>query len=622
MKSNKENNVELFEGVKKKLVLALSKLRSVKISLPRLSAFRFNQPKGKSKILREKYTHSRSRTKPRHNTGKKSAAQENRNLSQYFHIPEFTKSWLQSIKKLKLPKVSLNLTSLLKSVKEMPRRLRLPAAYQSCRRLVLELPRRLRLPAAYQSCSRLIVKLLPKRLLPKFSLSQLFVPGNRPKHLNIKTVAAALVALSIGGFMMQANSRVDAYAVEIDGKQIAFIKEKAEAEKLLLDLKAEKARIWNRRVDVTQKLAFKSAKAKKFEIKNLIAMKSILNKNLKFEAVAIGIKVDGKIAVVVKDAQVAENVLQQIKDAYKPEDLKVSSVTFQEKIELADVPVSLGDVLPVGKAVQLLEEGKQKKVVHVVKEGDSLWSIARAYDMHMVDLLKANPSIKGEHLDLKQEINLVALEPVVTVVISGERTAKENLAYKVVVNTDRNQWRGRESVKVQGKNGQREVTYKLVMKNGTIASKDVVQEKILIKPVDKVVVRGSKLVVASRSGGGQVGWPIVGRITSAYGRRHGGRHTGLDIDGYKGQPVGAAAAGKVITAGWGGGYGKMVVIRHNNGLVTRYAHLSKIEVSVGRSVDRGDLIGLVGSTGHSTGSHLHFEVISGGSFQNPTKYLK
>lgn len=622
MKSNKENNVGLFEGVKEKLGLTLSKLRSVRFPLPRLSAFEFSQPKRKSKILREKYSHSRSRTKPRHNTGKKSAAQENRNLSQYFHIPEFTKSWLQSIKKLKLPKVSLNLTSLLKSVKDMPRRLRLPAAYQSCRRMVLELPRRLRLPAAYQSCRKLIVNLQSKRILPKFSLSQLFVPGNLPKHLNIKTVAAALVALTIGGFMIQANTRVDAYAVEIDGKQIAIVKEKAEAEKLLLDLKAEKARIWNRNVDVTQKLAFESTKAKKFEINNLIALKNLFNKNLTFVAVAVGIKVDGKIAVVVKDAQVAENVLQQLKDAYTPEDLKVGSVTFEEKVELADVPVSLGEVMPAGKAVQLIKEGKQKKVVHLVKEGDSLWSIAHDYNMHVADLREANPSIKGEHLDLNQEVNLVALEPMITVVITGERTDKENLAYKKVVETNRNMWRGREDVKVRGKNGQIEVTYKLVMKNGALVSKDVVSEKVLKKPVDQVVVRGSKLVIASRGGGGKVGWPIVGRITSAYGRRHGGRHTGLDIDGYKGEPVGAAASGVVTSAGWGGGYGKMVVIKHNNGLVTRYAHLSKIEVSVGQSVDRGDLVGLVGSTGHSTGSHLHFEVISGGSFQNPTKYLK
>jgi murein DD-endopeptidase MepM/ murein hydrolase activator NlpD len=237
-------------------------------------------------------------------------------------------------------------------------------------------------------------------------------------------------------------------------------------------------------------------------------------------------------------------------------------------------------------------------------------------------LRKANPSITGEHLDLGQEINLVALEPMINVVTTGERTAKEPLPYKVVIKTDRNLWRGREKVKTRGENGLREVTYKLVLKNGTEVSRDVLNEKVLKSATDQVVIRGSKYVVASRGGGGIIGWPIGGRITSPFGMRWGSMHTGIDIDGTTGQPVGAAAEGIVISTGWEGAYGKIVAIRHGNGLVTRYAHLSKIEVSVGQKVARGDLIGLIGTTGRSTGSHLHFEVISGGRFENPVKFLK
>jgi murein DD-endopeptidase MepM/ murein hydrolase activator NlpD len=98
-------------------------------------------------------------------------------------------------------------------------------------------------------------------------------------------------------------------------------------------------------------------------------------------------------------------------------------------------------------------------------------------------------------------------------------------------------------------------------------------------------------------------------------------HEGIDIGAGYGSSVVAAAGGTVIAAGWDGGYGKCVQISHGGGTVTRYAHLSSINVSAGQRVDRGQLIGLVGSTGNSTGPHLHFEVIIGGQPRNPVNYL-
>lgn len=457
---------------------------------------------------------------------------------------------------------------------------------------------------------------------PKFSLSQLSVPGGLRKYFSLKITIAALavVALTVG--LVKVTASVDALAVEINGKQVALVTNKADAEKLLSDLKAEKARIWKRDVDVTQTLTFKNTKAKKYQLDNLITLKNKLNKNLSFVAVATGIKVNGQLAVAVKDEAAAADVLQKLKDAFEISDVQVESVSFQEKVELAQVPVSLSEVLSTDKAVALLKEGKQKKVIHTVVQGDSLWSIARHYDMHVADLLKINPSIKGEHLDLGQEINLVATEPIINVLATGKQTVKETIPYKVVVETDKSIWRGRQQIKTKGQNGLREVTYQVVFRNGSAASKQVLQEKVFKEAKNQVVVKGSKYVVASRSGSGVIGWPIRGKISSSYGRRWGSMHTGIDIDGYTGQPVGAAAVGTVVSAGWDGGYGKQVTIRHSNGMTTKYAHLSKIEVSVGQSVEKGDLIGLVGSTGRSTGSHLHFEVLVGGSFRNPLNMLR
>ena len=116
-------------------------------------------------------------------------------------------------------------------------------------------------------------------------------------------------------------------------------------------------------------------------------------------------------------------------------------------------------------------------------------------------------------------------------------------------------------------------------------------------------------------------WPTSGQITSGFGPRWGRMHQGLDVAAPTGRPITAAKSGKVIVAGWSGGYGNLVVIDHGGGLSTAYAHQSRIAVRVGAPVTQGGLIGYVGSTGHSTGPHLHFEVRVNGVARDPLPYL-
>jgi len=122
-------------------------------------------------------------------------------------------------------------------------------------------------------------------------------------------------------------------------------------------------------------------------------------------------------------------------------------------------------------------------------------------------------------------------------------------------------------------------------------------------------------------------WPVNGSVTSGFGYRvhpiYGTRrlHQGLDISGGSGTPIAAAKSGTVLSAGWRGGYGNAVVISHGDGVTTLYAHQSSMNVSSGAQVNRGDIIGWVGSTGASTGPHLHFEVRINGSAVDPRPYL-
>lgn len=116
-------------------------------------------------------------------------------------------------------------------------------------------------------------------------------------------------------------------------------------------------------------------------------------------------------------------------------------------------------------------------------------------------------------------------------------------------------------------------------------------------------------------------WPLNNSVTSYYGSRWGRMHTGIDIDGYSGEPIVASKSGTVISAGSMSGYGNAVVIDHGGGISTLYAHMSEFGTSSGASINQGQLVGYVGCTGSCTGDHLHFEVRVNGSPTDPMDYL-
>jgi murein DD-endopeptidase MepM/ murein hydrolase activator NlpD len=144
-------------------------------------------------------------------------------------------------------------------------------------------------------------------------------------------------------------------------------------------------------------------------------------------------------------------------------------------------------------------------------------------------------------------------------------------------------------------------------------------------------IRAAQAAAAARAAGGSsaplpssssgFAWPVSGPVTSPFGWRWGRMHEGIDIGVSYGTPIHAAASGTVIYCGWEGGYGNLVAIDHGGGVATAYGHQSAIAVTCGQQVTQGQVIGYVGSTGHSTGPHLHFEVRVNGNPVDPLGYL-
>lgn len=133
---------------------------------------------------------------------------------------------------------------------------------------------------------------------------------------------------------------------------------------------------------------------------------------------------------------------------------------------------------------------------------------------------------------------------------------------------------------------------------------------------------GGGLVTVGLGTGGMLR-PVPGKLGDGWGapREAGRKHKGVDLLSGMGTPIKAAAAGRVEVMAWRGGYGNAVFINHGNGVQTRYAHMSRFGTRVGANVAQGDVIGYVGSTGHSSGPHLHFEVWINGAAVDPLKYI-
>jgi len=248
-------------------------------------------------------------------------------------------------------------------------------------------------------------------------------------------------------------------------------------------------------------------------------------------------------------------------------------------------------------------------ITYTVRPNDTLWSISQAFELRVETIAWANPEVEQDPdlLSVGQVLNVLPVDGIYYTVKSGDTVEKLAKTYK----TTADKIIGLEFNQLSPPSYTLTIGQKLIVVDGT---KPVPKPRAIYYPLQVVGTPPKGAPVGS----GRFMWPVVGywmRGFSSY-------HYGIDIANAIGTPVYAADDGYVMLAGqdtWG--YGLQVIIDHGNGYKTRYAHLSKILVKAGQAVKRGEKIGLVGSTGRSTGPHLHFEIIKGGVRVDPTGYL-
>jgi murein DD-endopeptidase MepM/ murein hydrolase activator NlpD len=231
-----------------------------------------------------------------------------------------------------------------------------------------------------------------------------------------------------------------------------------------------------------------------------------------------------------------------------------------------------------------------------IENGDTLWKISRSYDVDLQTLMVLNHLNKNSTLSVGQLVQIPGTRSGIYVIQAGDTLWGIAAQYNIS-------------------------TSDLVRLNANVNPNDLKVGDQLVLPDNLHRVPIKEPSRSFNMSPMLFSWPLSGIITSAFGWRKSGFHHGLDIAADTGTPIRACAAGKVVFAGWKSVYGRTVVIEHYNGEQTLYGHTSKIYVTDGQRVVKGQKIAAVGATGNATGPHLHLEIKKAGQALNPIKYL-
>ncbi len=332
-----------------------------------------------------------------------------------------------------------------------------------------------------------------------------------------------------------------------------------------------------------------------------------------------GLFVDGELIAASEDEQMLNDVLESVKEPFKSGD-------SSERVEfIADVEIKKGLYAPsYFYSKEVLEQKFSQAadpVYYTIQEDDLLTYIAEKTGVSRSQLYALNPGLDERRLIPGHKLNISQPEIYLGVQVVKTITYTEEIDYSVTRIENSDMYKNTTSVKTAGVKGEKEITAEVTYVDGVETSTKEISSKVIKEPVTKEIYVGTKARPVYAPTGSFIRPISGGYVSCSFGGYRG--HTGVDLtkSGAYGSSVYASDGGTVTFAGWSGGYGKLIKIRHDNGYETWYAHLSAINVSVGQTVRQGATIGKIGSTGNSTGPHLHFELRKNGTALNPMRYI-
>jgi murein DD-endopeptidase MepM/ murein hydrolase activator NlpD len=379
------------------------------------------------------------------------------------------------------------------------------------------------------------------------------------------------------------------------------------------------------------------------DVKEDRAVKGIQDQ-LNVKAEAYEIDIDNQAVAYVASKEDAEDVLEKITllyvneeeyaeyesgkketekdaDSLKEPGSRILDIEFSLPVTFKEKMVYPDEIKSVDKTLSMIEEGKEETTIYEAKEDEDLEAIATSHDMDLDQLLELNPG-QDEDKGVKEGERLYVTQrtPYVNVMVEREVLKEERIPFEKKVEEDDELPKGELITEQMGNEGILAFTYNVSETNGKKISETIVKKEVTEKAKTEITRKGTNVIPSH--GSGTYSWPADGGyISSKQGQRWGKLHKGIDIARPATRTITAADHGIIEIAGNSGGYGNKITINHNNGYKTVYAHLDSIDVKAGQKIEKGMKIGMMGSTGHSTGVHLHFEIYKNGSLVNPLNYI-
>ena len=382
------------------------------------------------------------------------------------------------------------------------------------------------------------------------------------------------------------------YAYAYNGRNLGIVREQKDVLEVLDLVSEELTQEYGLKVAISgdSDITFKPVLSFKKEIDSPYAVLKKFTYMGDIQTNAYGFFVNGIRIGTVQSEEIGNSVVQAIINKYvkgDPEDYEF--VGINENVRISEESTSLSKINSKDSLIKIIEQGTTNEYRTTDENG--------------------NETVVTEEV------------PIMSVKTIGQEKYTETIEYKTETIESDEYYEGDEFVETWGSNGKRAVTARVTRINGEVTESEELKSETIIKPVNKVIIKGTKEKPTTRATGRFI-MPVNGGVdTSSFGWRWGRMHEGVDIGASTGTPIYAADGGTVVTAGWNGGYGLCVDIDHGNGVMTRYGHCSSIYVSVGEQVFQGQNIAAVGSTGWSTGPHLHFEIRIDGVAYNPLDFL-